>query len=207
MWQRCQQLDWYHCQMYMGHWKVALSQSKSLIWKLTWAQGPNGEFHRNMFHIREQLQRKHRWIDLSNKREYFSIYIYLWYKEQQWLQDWDDHQIGWLHWKYQSQHRKQRRDKDPSNYLFLGRIVRRRLELKFNFYSYFRLQEVRRLEISYFNLPRATLMKIRVPKNSPKMIFTASFILKHFLGFSQVRIFKNKNRGFVLPDVFWVVVN
>ena len=32
---------------------------------------------------------------------------------------------------------------------------------------------------SEWDLPRATLMKIRVPKNSPKIIFTASFILKY----------------------------
>ena len=86
-----------------------------------------------MFHRQEQQQQKHRWIDLSSRMEYFSICIYLWYKEQQWLQDWDDHQIDLLHWKYRLQHRMQRRDKDPSNYLYRGRIVRRHLGLKWQF--------------------------------------------------------------------------
>ena len=103
-------------------------------WLPTWAQGPNEEFHRNRFHRQEQQQQKPQWIDLSSRMEYFSICIYQWYKGQQWLQDWDGHQIDWLHWKYRLQHQKQKRGKDPSNYLYRGRIVRRHLELNWYFH-------------------------------------------------------------------------
>ena len=196
---------------------LSANQRASNRFEYTWAQDPNEEFHRNMFHRWEQQQQRHRWIDLSSRMEYFSICIYLWYKGQQWLRDWDDHQIDLLHWKYRLQHRKQRRDKDPSNYLYRGRIVRRHLELKWQFGSIGEPGPSGEdcpagLEIFKLNLPRATLMKIRVPKNSPKMIFTASFILKIFVNiFSQsiiliFRILKKSSR-FSIPDVFWVIVN
>ena len=109
---------------------------------LTWVLGPSEGFHRSMFRRQVLLRQMRLQIDLSSRMEYFSICNDRWYKVQQWLRDWDDHQKDWPHWKYQLRHQMRMRDKDPNNYLFPRQIVRHHLGIacEGDFYNQFSLK-------------------------------------------------------------------